>query len=237
MISIFFDKRLLKKKVVYFFKKFLFTKQFKKNKLKLGKNNIILDNVNKYGIFKIENFISNDLINDLSTEFEKIVSVKNTNERNQIQLTPEEAVQNKVLKNFIIENEIFDLLGQNYLLSKKLDKSFGGKRIFPMETKEFANYQWHHDGDYKCFKIFILLNDIGEEGQKMEYLMGTHKLFNSHYNKILKSSDPFIKKYKKVSLSGKKGTCYFFDRNGIHRGNRNKSYPRDTLAITYRTFG
>ena len=46
MISIFFDKRLLKKNLVYFFKKFLFIKQFKKNKLKLGKNNIILDNIN-----------------------------------------------------------------------------------------------------------------------------------------------------------------------------------------------
>ena len=160
MISIFFDKRLLKKNLVYFFKKFLFIKQFKKNKLKLGKNNIILDNVNKYGIFKIENFISNNLINDLSTEFEKIVSVKNTNERNQILLTPEEAGQNKILNNFIIENEIFNLLGQNYLLSEKLDKTFGGKRIFPMEPKEFANYQWHHDGDYKCFKVFILLSFI-----------------------------------------------------------------------------
>jgi hypothetical protein len=237
MISVFFDKRLLKKKLIHFFNRFLFTKQFHKNKLKLGKKNIILDNVNKYGIFKGENFINNNLINDLSTEFEKIVSVKNINERNQIQLTPEEAEQNKTLNNFIIENEFFDLLGQNYLLSKKLDRSFGGKRIFPMEPKEFANYQWHHDGDYKCFKIFILLSDIDEEGQKMEYLMGTHKLLNSSYNKILKSNDPIVKKYKKVSLIGKKGTCYFFDGNGIHRGNRNNSYPRDILAITYRTLG
>lgn len=237
MISAFLDKRLLKKRTKYFFNKLTFAKQFNKNKIKLRDYSLITENVNKYGIFKKENFIDNNLINDLSIEFEKIVSAKNLNERNQVQLTPEEGYQNQIFKKFFHENEIFDLLGQNYLLTDKLDKSAGGKRIFPMEPKEFANYQWHHDGDYRCFKIFILLSDIDEDGQKMEYLKGTHKLLNSHYNKTLKNDDSIIKKYEKISVIGKKGTCYFFDGNGLHRGNRNNSYIRDILSITYRTFG
>ena len=235
MIKAFLDRRLLKKRTKYFFNKFTFVKQFNKNKLKLKDHNLIINNVNEYGIFKKENFLDQNLINDLSNEFNRIVSAKLPNERNQVQLTPEEGYQNEIFKKFFHETEIFDLLGQNYLMTDKLDKSAGGKRIFPMEPREFANYQWHHDADYKCFKIFILLSDLDEKGQKMEYLIGTHKLLNSHYNKVLRSDNPIIQKYKKISLIGKKGTCYFFDGNGLHRGNRNKSYPRDILAITYRT--
>ncbi len=237
MISALLDRRLLKKKTKYFINRITFSKKFKENKNKLCDYNSIIDHVNKEGIFKVENFIKEKVVNELSKEFNKIVSAKKLTDRNQVHLRPEEGFANNIFKKFFHENEIFDLLGQNYLMTDKFDKSAGGKRIFPMESKDFANYQWHHDGDYRCFKIFILLSDINEDGQKMQYLQGTHKLLNSHFNKTLKNEDPIINKYKKVSVIGKKGTCYFFDGNGLHRGNRNNSYIRDTLAITYRTLG
>ena len=71
-------------------------KQFNKNKLKLKDHNLIINNVNEYGIFKKENFLDKNLINDLSNEFNRIVSAKLPNERNQVQLTPEEGYQNEI---------------------------------------------------------------------------------------------------------------------------------------------
>ena len=237
MIKALLDKRLLKKKTKYLINKLTFAKKYNLNKNKLKNYNQIIENVNRHGIFKIENFIDTLTLENLVKEFEKIVSKKIKNERNQVHLDPDEGLKSFIFNKFFHQNEIFDLLGQNYLLSDKLDKSAGGKRIFPMEPQEFANYQWHHDGDYRCFKIFLLLSDLDESGQKMEYLKGTHKLLNSHHNKILNKEDEIISKYERVSLIGKKGDCYFFDGNGLHRGNRNNSYIRDILSITYRTYG
>lgn len=234
-MNFYFDKKLIKKKIIFNLNKIFFNKKFRQNKKKLKENNLILKNVNEFGIFKLENFLDSSLLEDLISEFDKIVKNKEPNERNQTHLTPEEGHENKIFKKFFHENEIFDLLGQNYLMTNKLDKSAGGKRIFPMAPKEFANYQWHHDGDYRCFKIFILLSDLDENGQKMEYLKKTHKFYNSKHNKILDKNDDLINKYEKISLIGKKGTCYFFDGNGFHRGNRNLSYVRDILSITYRS--
>ena len=96
MIKAFLDRRLLKKRTKYFFNKFTFVKQFNKNKLKLKDHNLIINNVNEYGIFKKENFLDKNLINDLSNEFNRIVSAKLPNERNQVQLTPEEGYQNEI---------------------------------------------------------------------------------------------------------------------------------------------
>ena len=103
-----------------------------------------------------------------------------------------------------------------------------------MQPKDFANYQWHHDGDFKTVKFFFLLTDINLDGQKMDYLLRSHKSLNSNYNKILKDNDKILSKKSKISLIGNPGDCYIFDGNGFHRGNRNNSYIRDIITIQYR---
>ena len=39
----------------------------------------------------------------------------------------------------------------------------------------------------------MLLTDIEKNGQKTEYLLKTHKLFNNSKNKILSDNDPLLK--------------------------------------------
>ena len=92
-------------------------------------------------------------------------------------------------------------------------------------------YKDYASNKNKLGKLNSILDDVG---QKMEYLKGSHKLYNTSFNKIFKNDDQLLDNYEKISLIGKKGTCYFFDGNGLHRGNRNQSYTRDILAITYR---
>ena len=72
-----------------------------------------------------------------------------------------------------------------------------------------------------------------EKGQKTEYLLKSHKLINTLKKKNFNDDDPIIKQYDKKEMIGKKGTCFFFDGNGIHRGNRNESNTRDTIIIEY----
>lgn len=193
----------------------------------------IIKEVEKFGISKSENFLKKNEIDELILSFEKIIQKKNKNDRNQIEIVFSDLEKNSFLYNFFWNNKNFDHLSEAYLLTKATNRAAGGKRIFPMKAKNFANYQWHHDGSYMSFKVFILLSDLDKNGQKMTYLKKSHKLWNGKQNKILDDDDKLIDKFEKFDLIGKKGTCYFFDGNGFHRGNRNESYVRDILNINY----
>ena len=100
-----------------------------------------------------------------------------------------------------------------------------------MQPTNFANYQWHYDGKIKSLKFYMLLTDI-ENGQKTEYLK-THKLFNSSKNKILSDNDPLLRKYEKMEMIGKCGTCFFFDEMVFTEVTGNNSYSRDTIIIEF----
>ena len=72
MLNVLKDLRLIKRKFSHIVNKFTY-REFHSNKEKLGKFNKIIDEVNKYGSYKYENFIEKDLLNNLISEFENIV--------------------------------------------------------------------------------------------------------------------------------------------------------------------
>ena len=227
------DKRFIKLKSKIFLRSLFFGWYFFIKKRSDNKINNILSEVQKFGITQVDNFFNENQINEIKKNYNETIKNKEIDERNQFQIEEEDFINNEVLKKYFIDEEFYKNIANIYLNGAPFRKSMGGKRIMPMQPKNFANYQWHHDGKIKSFKFYMLLTDIEKNGQKTEYLLKTHKLFNNSKNKILSDNDPLLKKYEKMEMTGKCGTCFFFDGNGIHRGNRNNSYLRDTIIIEF----
>ena len=227
------DRRYIKHRLKIFLRSLFLGWYFTIKKRSNTRINKIISDVQKFGITKIEDFFNENEIHEIKKNYDEMIKNKKINDRNQSQIEEEDFIKNKVLKKNFMNEKFYENLANIYLNGAPVRMSIGGKRIFPMKSKNFANYQWHHDDKIKSFKFYLLLTDMKNDGQKTEYLLKTHKLFNAMENKIMRDDDPMLKKYKKTEMIGKKGTCFFFDGNGIHRGNRNESYVRDTIIIEY----
>ncbi len=227
------DRRYLKLKTKIFIRSLLFGWYFAIKKRSNPKINRIISEVQKFGITEIKDIFTDTQLEEIKKNYDEMIRNKDINDRNQSQIEEEDFKNNQILNKYFIDESFYKKLANIYLKGAPYRKSIGGKRIFPMKKKNFANYQWHHDDKIKSFKFYLLLTDMNEGGQKTEYLVKTHKLLNTLKNKIISDDDPIIKKYEKKEMIGKKGTCFFFDGNGIHRGNRNESYTRDTIIIEY----
>lgn len=232
------DKRLLKAKFNEYINSIKFYNKKKiilKNLKNFPELNNKINELEANGIVFTKKLINERDLIEIKKEYEFHVSNDTVSERNQKHLYPENIKKCKYIFDYFFTNgKKFDLLAAAYLNTFNFEKTLGGKRIFPMNPKEFANYQWHHDGDFKTLKFFFLLTELKIDGQKMDYLPGTHKSFNSHHNKILDKNNILLNKKNKISLIGNPGDCYIFDGNGFHRGNRNNSYIRDIITIQYR---
>lgn len=110
--------------------------------------------------------------------------------------------------------------------------------------KEIRSQKWHRDQeDYKMLKVFILFSDVNDKNGPTNYVKSTkyggkfgniapnmiwaknhwskyNKILGKIYNKI-REIIPFnypIPKKSIVKATGKKGTIYFLDTNGLHKG-------------------
>lgn len=110
----------------------------------------------------------------------------------------------------------------------KLISSFG-YRLEPQEPKEYSSFQWHHDCKRKQLKVFVLLKDLNKEDQVLLYAPGTHKKLHifSSYEDSRFSGKNVEEMSTPVTISGKAGTVFFIDTNGLHKGVRNLSKNRD----------
>ena len=110
-----------------------------------------------------------------------------------------------------------------------------GSRIEPSRVEEYGPFQWHHDTKRKQVKIMLLLSDVARDGQRMDYIPGTHPIYHqfSIYQDSRFTSD-YVRRFREpVRCAGPAGTVILFDTNGIHRGNRNVGARRDVCIFNY----
>jgi len=113
----------------------------------------------------------------------------------------------------------------------RLDPSPGGRKIGP--------FQWHHDANRKQLKALIYLDDVSREGQRMDYLPGTHRIWHRFgrgpggYEETRIPDEAVVPYGQPVRCAGPAGTVLLFDTNGIHRGNQNQSAKRDVWVFQY----
>lgn len=131
---------------------------------------------------------------------------------------------------------------------------------FTIFNKEIHSQQWHRDQeDFKIMKVFILLNDIGENNGPTEFIKETqyggdlddityNMTWLDYYKKptlYKKLRNAFVKRYRRfkfryeppkdnyVKATGLSGTVYFVNSNGLHKGGFVKEGQRHLLHGAY----
>jgi len=111
-----------------------------------------------------------------------------------------------------------------------------GYRTEPIAPERYRAFQWHHDLKRKMVKVMVLLTDVAKDGQRMDYCVGSHKVWQKFETQWdTKFEDKFVEGlgYKIEAAAGRAGTVIVFDPNGYHSGNRNLTKRRDQYTFNY----
>ena len=216
----------------------------------------------KNGYLILDNFISEDNLKKIKRGFEK-----HTQYIEDLGLEgisgPEKNIANEKILNYC--PEILDIVNDKSisdLLKKYLGENFKILNIYPTiskpmkadanDVRNFNNSKeniccYHHDQIGRQLKFIIVLNDIVENQNCLEYAIQSHKVneidkyiikffnffgFFKNWNKsiithlflkIIGRNPAFLKektinkKFKIKQIYAKSGTIFMFDTNGYHR--------------------
>jgi ectoine hydroxylase-related dioxygenase (phytanoyl-CoA dioxygenase family) len=110
-----------------------------------------------------------------------------------------------------------------------------GYRLEPVSEREYRAFQWHHDLKRKQIKVMVLLTDVPANGQRMDYIPGSHVIWHrfTNHRDVRFTRDQALQFGEPIPCHGPAGTVVVFDTNGIHRGNRNPGPRRDQYTFNY----
>jgi hypothetical protein len=112
-------------------------------------------------------------------------------------------------------------------------------RYLPLEERHKDMFGWHHDLEDRRLKALVLLTDLPATGQVMRYVKRSHRLRHGYRmffrNGVdLETCRKALGPLEIFDSTGQAGDVFFFDSNGVHRGNRRPDAPvRDTFFIEY----
>lgn len=109
------------------------------------------------------------------------------------------------------------------------------QRLNPIEAYEARAFQWHHDAKGKYVKAMWLLTDVPATGQRMSYILGshrTHRVFSTYRETRLTDGQARVSG-SVFECAAPAGSVVIFDTNGIHRGNRNPGPIRELVLGVY----
>lgn len=186
------------------------------------------------GLLILPSYFAGDTLKAMQDEFLRGVQIAPKNPDNSVFVPKSWLTECPVLSRAAVDPYLLGLVsyywGKPVFLSETV-----GTRTEPVQLGDYSAYQWHHDAKNKQVKIMILLVDVPVDGQRMDYLPGTHKIwhdFGSYGETRFKPE--YVKKFGQiVSCAGPAGTVIIFDTNGFHRGNRNLSTRRDIWTFFY----
>lgn len=126
----------------------------------------------------------------------------------------------------------------HYLEKVAYIKRVYAMRYLPFKPMNTAQFEWHHDMEDRQLKILLLLTDIDEQDQYMNYVKGTHKVFHPYqgflkHNYDLEYFKESINDFEIIKTTRKAGDLFLFDSNGMHRGVRSNGRVRDAYFIEF----
>ena len=213
-------------------------------------SNEILEKLDNLGHVKIGQ-LDEKLLNKIIDDVNRIVNIKLlTNDKNQQENIVKSKLNGRLsikfdpnyenIKKFVF-SEINLNLAKQYLRSKKI--TIKANILFSVNSDVndenlSKNAQlFHNDNDFKkFFKIFIYLNDVDNFNGPHVYVEKSHKKKNIKNLLLRRFSDPEIKNIYKNKIKyflGKKGSIFYVDTFGIHKGEPPIKGSRKVLVIEY----
>jgi len=189
-------------------------------------------------IFKLENE---------SKFYEKVIANNEKNNKISYQIDildyANEDILNSVMK--IIKHPIFEKISQEYFKMVTEFWEYSSMLTFPSFDDPKMSQLWHKDPeDLMILKYFIFLDNIELDNGPLMYAPGTH-----HFGKIKRKPKSFkehkasrvidnemikvLPKEKWISAIGKKGTIFFADTRGYHKGGYLKKGTRWIMQGQY----
>ena len=242
--------------------KFLFSKAFIRNLIKINKKKITVNenffNENNQDIYKLTNQVDQNGYSEILTLKERYINEikeiifkcedldikKINNSINEIKKQTNETEidyykrleklkisrvtgsinlnEKSVLKD-LLKSQFLIQFAKSYLNTNSISVNasfFISNPLKISETEKYSNAQYFHwDNDFtKFFKFYIYLSDVDENSGPHIFIPGTHKR-----KKFINSLDClmiriFILHTKKKIFHGKKGSAFFVDSYGLHKG-------------------
>jgi len=217
--------------------------------------NNYVDQLNRYGLLKISGLLDSAQLAQLKKDFkilinrvriERFLKFKGFNHydtkeywraKHRAYVT-NDALQysNELIK--FCDNPILTETVNHYLEKVAYIKRVYAMRYLPFKPINGAQFEWHHDMEDRQLKVLLLLTDISEQDQYMNYVKGTHKVFHP-YQRFLKHNLDFeyfrehINEIEIIKTTGKAGDVFLFDSNGMHHGVRSNGRLRDAYFIEF----
>ena len=211
--------------------------------------NQILKDLKEKGIFLHDQFLDENEKINLKKDFEsknnyEFFELNNEKELEKISKTLFKFLQRDCIKNFLHEYFESDITYSSVLFTRSAPEI---KRDDNINSSNGSILAFHNDDSGKQIKINILLSDLSEKSNGLEYAISSHKItnldkkilnffkffglfknWNKHFlnyqkNKFKRkkvnfmSEDEIKSKYKVFKVFGKSGLVYIFDTNGFHR--------------------
>ena len=248
-INIIFRLRYM---LIYFFKK---EKKILKNTdedyrylIKLGED----------GYVKINNFFDPEFINLVKLSFDecyknnfdnfffnKNISSKNFQDKidvnNVSQITNYVSLKNPILSlpqiTLFLNKRLYNLI-QSYFKSQIGLTSINLRKSFVNNLNDADTNFYHKDeNSWNLLKVFIYLNDVGNNSGPFVYVKKTHKDLSLNILKNYRISDDVINNNfsqdKIVNLTGKVGDIIIANTRGLHKGKKVISDERNMLTFTF----
>lgn len=131
-------------------------------------------------------------------------------------------------------------LAKEYLNSNSISVSASYFISFPSnlsETEKIKNAQYYHwDNDFvKFFKLYLYLSDVGSDSGPHIFIPETHKkkLYKHKLQRAYRDSDINSSYEKKKEFIGEKGSFFFVDSYGLHKGEIPKKNYRLMINVHY----
>ena len=248
-INIIFRLRYM---LIYFFKK---EKKILKNTdedyrylIKLGED----------GYVKINNFFDPEFINLVKLNFDecyknnfdnfffnKNISSKNFQDKidvnNVSQITNYVSLKNPILSlpqiTLFLNKRLYNLI-QSYFKSQIGLTSINLRKSFVNNLNDADTNFYHKDeNSWNLLKVFIYLNDVGNNSGPFVYVKKTHKDLSLNILKNYRISDDVINNNfsqdQIVNLTGKVGDIIIANTRGLHKGKKVISDERNMLTFTF----
>lgn len=189
------------------------------------------------GIVILPSYFSPSVVTHMKEDFERMIHGKAENENAMIALNESTGTTLRETVSFSrasVDPVLTSLAAYYWGRPVVLAQTYG-TRIEPCRKIEYGSFRWHHDVKRKQVKAMILLCDVPPDGQRMDYIPGTHGILHlySDYDATRFTDDEVRSCRSPVRCAGPAGTVILFDTNGLHRGNRNPGPRRDVWVFQY----